>query len=86
MGFGDLRRKIYADPNAPVYYFEAVQAVLKNMAPVLQKQSGMVANESQSAYLKIVKLSPTHPYYSSILLNALLLLLDILLSAYPPCF
>lgn len=30
--------KIYVDPNAPVYYFEAVQAVLKNMAPALENK------------------------------------------------
>jgi hypothetical protein len=30
--------KIYVDPNAPAYYFEAVQAVLKNMAPDLESR------------------------------------------------
>jgi hypothetical protein len=30
--------KIYVDPNAPTYYFEAVQAVLKSMAPSLKNR------------------------------------------------
>lgn len=30
--------KVYVDPNAPTYYFEAVQAVLKSMAPTLENR------------------------------------------------